>query len=118
MSERALEFVETWVEGKIVAMRFPTAGAGPMALPADDSQAKLLAAQCLKAAQDQGIPAAEISEAFDDLAAFIAGQIEEARDQNAERAGGDEHPLRLVEDDDPRVIDEEEDEAEEDAKGG
>jgi hypothetical protein len=116
MSERALEFVETWVEGKIVAMRSPAAGASPMALPPADSQAKLLAAQCLKAAQDEGIPAAEVNEAFDDLAAFIAGQIEEARDQVAEAVREDEHPLRLVDNDDARVIDDEEDEAEEDAK--
>ena len=58
----------------------------------------------------------EIKEAFDDLAAFIAGQIEEARDRDADRSG-EAHPGSLIEDDDTRIIDEEEDEAEEDAKG-
>jgi len=74
MSERAIEFVETWVSEKIDDMEeLPAEG--------DETQAKALAAQCLKAASDEGIPDSEIKDAFDDLAEFIEGQIEEARDR-------------------------------------
>ena len=75
------------------------------------------AAECVKDAQEEGITENEIKDAFDDLAAFIAGQIDEARDRDTDRSG-EAHPGSLIEDDDTRIIDEEEDEAEEDAKGG
>jgi hypothetical protein len=79
MSARALEFVETWVSEKIEAMNeFPADG--------DDSAAQALATECIAAAQGEDIPESEIAEAFDDLAAFIGGEIEEAR----ERAQSDE----------------------------
>ena len=81
-----------------------------------EAQAKSLADQCVKDAQGNGIPKSEIDQAFDDLAAFIGGQIDEARDRGADRSG-EAHPGNLVETDDTRVIDEQEDEAEEDAKG-
>jgi hypothetical protein len=71
MSGRALEFIETWVSEKIDAMEeFPADG--------DDKVAQALAAECIAAAQGNGIPQSEIDDAFDDLAAFINGQIEEA----------------------------------------
>ena len=74
MSARALEFVETWVSEKIEAMEtLPAEG--------DEAAAKAWAAECLQAALDEDIPAAEIQEAFDDLAEFIAGEIEEARER-------------------------------------
>jgi hypothetical protein len=77
MSARALEFVEYWVSEKIEEMEdLPAAG--------DDATAKALAAECLQAAQSEGIPQAEIQEAFDDLAAFIGGEIEEARKRDEE----------------------------------
>ncbi|HJY16944.1 MAG TPA: hypothetical protein VJ353_04875 [Xanthobacteraceae bacterium] len=106
MSVRALEFVETWVSEKIEAK-----DASGLA-----AQAKSLADQCVKDAQANGIPKSEIDQAFDDLAAFIAGQIDEASDRGADRSG-EAHPGSLIDTDDTRVIDEEEDEAEEDAKG-
>lgn len=108
MSERALEFVETWVSQKIDAMKFPTT--------VDGSHPKALASQCMEDARRNGIAESEIDEAFDDLAAFIAGQIEEAHDRDADRSG-ELHPGELVADDDPRLVDEEEDEVEKDAKG-
>ena len=109
MSERALEFVETWVDEAIEKMgKSPGTG---------KAQADALAAECVKDAQKEGIPESEIKDAFDDLAAFIAGQIDEARDRQADRSG-EAHPGSLIETDDTRIIDEEEDEAEEDAKGG
>ena len=96
MSKRALEFVETWVSEKIEAME---------TLPAEDDQAtaKAWANECFQAALDENIPAAEIQEAFDNLAEFIAGEIEEAR----ERKEG----LSDDEDDEPlgKAADEEDD---------
>ena len=113
MSARALEFVETWVSEKIEATDMSAAAKAGAAVQA---QAANLAEQCVRDAQSAGIPKAEIDQAFDDLAAFIAGQIDEARDRDADRSG-EAHPGSLIETDDTRVIDEEEDEAEEDAKG-
>ena len=92
MSERALEFVETWVTEAIEAMdELPAEG--------DDSKAKALALACIKAARQEGIPESEIKESFDDLAAFIDGQIEEERDR-----------LEHDEDDDDDEFDDEEEE--------
>jgi len=93
MSARALEFVETWVSGKIEQMQtLPAEG--------DEAAAKTLANECFQAALDEDVPAAEIQEAFDNLAEFIAGEIEEARERKAGLAGdeGNEELLRKVED--------------------
>ena len=93
MSARALEFVETWVSEKIEAMEtLPAAG--------DDAAAKALANECYQAALDEDIPAPEIQEAFDNLAEFIAGEIEEARERKEGLSDddGDEELLRKVED--------------------
>ena len=95
MSSSALEFVETWVSEKIEKTE---------ALPAEGDEAapKAWANECLQAALDEDIPAAEIQDAFDDLAEFIAGEIEEARERTAELSGDedDEEPLSDEEDDD------------------
>jgi hypothetical protein len=108
MSESALEFVETWVEEKIETMD---------AAPTDvAAQAKTLAAECIQAAQDDGITQSEINDAFDDLAAFIAAEIEEAFGRKSRPDEG----AHLIEGDDSRVVDEqvdeEEDEKEEEKK--
>ena len=66
MSERAVEFVEEWVASHVNA-------------GTDTAQAKALAVQCQLAASHEGIPMGEIDDVFDDLAAFIAGEIEEAK---------------------------------------
>jgi hypothetical protein len=96
MSESAIEFVEVWVEEKIEEMN---------AAPADiEAQAKTLAAQCIKDAQEDGVTEAEIKDAFEDLAAFIAAEIEEAFENHPDEG------LNLVDEDDPRVINEKEDE--------
>jgi regulator of protease activity HflC (stomatin/prohibitin superfamily) len=108
MSSRALEFVENWVSEKIEAKDFSTAGG--------NIEAKAMAAQCVQDARRNGIGKPEIDEAFDDLAAFIAGEIEEARNRRADRSN-EKHPGNLIEDDDARAIDDQEDEAEKDAKG-
>jgi SpoVK/Ycf46/Vps4 family AAA+-type ATPase len=93
MSARALEFVETWVSGKIGKREtLPAEG--------DEAAAKALANECFQAALDENIPAAEIQEAFDNLAEFIAGEIEEARERREETEDDDEAPLADEEDDD------------------
>jgi hypothetical protein len=85
MSARALEFVETWVSEKIEKMA---------TLPAEGDEAapKAWANECFQAALEEDIPAAEIQEAFDDLAEFTAGEIEEARDRREETEDDDEAP--------------------------
>jgi membrane-bound lytic murein transglycosylase B len=83
MSARALEFVETWVSEKIEKTEtLPAEG--------DDAAAKAWANECFQAALDEDIPAAEIQEAFDDLAEFIDGEIEEARERREETEDDDE----------------------------
>lgn len=74
MSARALEFVETWVSEKIAQEGYP--------LEEENSPAKEWAAECIGAAQEEGIPSSEIEEAFDDLAEFIDGELEEARERD------------------------------------
>jgi hypothetical protein len=73
MSKRALEFVETWVSEHI----YPE-GSPPKV---DASSAEALAASCRVAANAAGISDAEIGEQFDNLTAFVAGQIQEAADK-------------------------------------
>ena len=92
MSARALEFVETWVSEKIEAIT---------TLPAEGDQAatKAWANECFQAALDEDIPAAEIQEAFDNLAEFIDGEIEEERDRREETEDDDEEPDEEDEDD-------------------
>jgi hypothetical protein len=82
MSERALEFVETWVSEKIEQEGSPE--------ESEESPAKEWAAECREAALQEGIPSSEIDEAFDDLTEFIDGEIEEAREREE---GEDEEEL-------------------------
>jgi hypothetical protein len=92
MSERALEFVETWVQEAIEDMdELPAEG--------DDSKTKALALACIKAAREEGIPESEIKEAFDDLGAFIGGQIDEERDREEHEEDDDDDDDEFVEDD-------------------
>jgi segregation and condensation protein B len=94
MSKRALEFVETWVSEKIEEAGVPEEG--------EESPAKEWAEECTEAANEEGIPALEISEAFDNLAEFIDGEIEQAREREEN------------EEDDDEDEDDEEDEGDED----
>jgi len=92
MSARALEFVETWVSEKVEAMQtLPAEG--------DEAAAKSLANACYQAALDDDIPAAEIQEAFDDLAEFIAGEIAEEKERR-EATEDDDEPVGDEEGDD------------------
>jgi hypothetical protein len=91
MSESAIEFVETWVDDKIEKMD---------AAPADiEAQARTLAAACIADAQNDGVTQSEINDTFDDLAAFIAAEIEEAFDVPDDSDDG-----LLVDDDDARLV--------------
>jgi hypothetical protein len=96
MSKRALEFVETWVSEKIEEAGVPAEG--------EKSPAKEWAEECVEAADEEGIPALEISEAFDDLAEFIDGEIEEAREREEDDEDEDDD-----EDDEGDEDDDEED---------
>jgi len=107
MSERALAFVEEWVSDHVRAQ------------DADgdiEARAKTLAGQCLAAAGKEGIPAAEIGEAIDDLADFIMGAIEEAeeRDEHAHQFESDKDAAELV---DPQAIEDAEEDALDDEDG-
>jgi hypothetical protein len=82
MSERALEFVETWVAEKIEQEGYPEEN--------EEAVAKAWAAECLEAASAEGIPSSEIEEAFDDLAEFIEGEIEEARERDEDEDDDEE----------------------------
>jgi hypothetical protein len=79
MSERALAFVEEWVSDHVRTEN-----------KSGDEQARAsaLADRCRADAGAQGITANEISEAIDDLTAFMVGAIEEAaeREAHAEQA--------------------------------
>jgi hypothetical protein len=97
MSARALEFVETWVSGKIEQMEtLPAEG--------DEAAAKALANECFQAALDDNIPAAEIQEAFDNLAEFIQGEVEEARERKEGLSDdeGNDGPLEDEEDEEDK----------------
>jgi hypothetical protein len=88
MSARAVEFVETWVSEQIEDMdELPAQG--------NDTVAKKLASQCVQAALEEDIPATEIQDAFDDLAAFIGNGIEEERER---REGKDEDDDEMLSD--------------------
>jgi hypothetical protein len=79
MSMRAVEFVESWASENIAAGGQP---AGATALT--------LASRCLQAAIAAGIPRSEIEDTFDDLPAFMAGEIEEANEREADASGEDD----------------------------
>ena len=101
MSTRAIEFVETWVSEKIEEVGYPEGG--------DDTEIKTWATECVKAAQDEGIPALEINDAFDDLPAFIAGQIEEARERDEDEEDEDDEDEDEDDDEDDDETDEKHD---------
>jgi hypothetical protein len=86
MSMRAIEFVENWVSENIAADGQEPAGSSATApsLAAPALAAPALAAQCLAAAIAAGILQSEIEETFDDLPAFMAGEIEEANAREAD----------------------------------
>ena len=77
MSERVIAFVENWVSENIHAEGYPADG--------DDIQAKALAEQCRTEALEAGIPGSEIDDEFDDLTAFMSGQIREANEREVHR---------------------------------
>jgi hypothetical protein len=104
MSERALAFIDEWVSQHVGAED----AEGDI-----EARATALAGQCLAAAGKKGIPASEINDAFDDLADFMVGAIEEAeeRDEHAHRQETDKEAAELV---DPQAIEDAEEDAIED----
>jgi hypothetical protein len=104
MSERALAFVDEWVNDHVQAQD----SSGDI-----EARAKTLASECFAAAGKKGIPASEISEAIDDLADFMVGAIEEAEERQ-EHADGWESNKEAAELVDPQAIEDAEEDAEED----
>ena len=104
MSERALAFVDEWVTDHVHAQNAD----GDI-----EARAKALADQCLADAGKKGIPATEINDAFDDLADYMVGAIEEAeeRDEHAHQFETDKEAAELV---DPKAIEDAEEDALED----
>jgi hypothetical protein len=104
MSESAIEFVETWVDDKIEEMDAPPTNI--------EALAKTLATECIAEAQNGGLTQSDINDTFDDLAAFIAAEIEEAFD----RGDRSDEDSSLVADDDTRLVNGDDDEDDEDAE--
>jgi hypothetical protein len=80
MSMRAVELVESWASETIAADEPEAAGATPLTL----------AMRCLQAAIAAGIPRSEIEDSFDDLPAFFAGEVEEAKEREADGSPEDD----------------------------
>jgi len=76
VSERVISFVENWVADHVSDGRY-----NENASQGDEAQAKRLAALCLQDAIMSGIQTIDVQEEFDDLAAFIAGEIAETRER-------------------------------------
>jgi hypothetical protein len=82
MTMRAIEFVENWASENVAADEHATEIVG--------ATARALASRCLQDARAAGIPQSEIEETFDDLPAFLAGEIEEAREREADRPAAED----------------------------
>ncbi len=82
MSMSAIEFVENWVSENI-----PADAPAP---PDIDAAARELASRCLADATAAGVLQSEMEDAFDDLPAFMAGEIEEANAREAAEEVADE----------------------------
>jgi hypothetical protein len=82
MSMRAVEFVENWASENIGADEKVTEMPGASALA--------LASRCLEDARAAGIPQSEIEETFDNLPAFLAGEVEEAREREVDHSAAEE----------------------------
>lgn len=80
MSDQAVEFVENWVSDHVK---------GGVQSEDNAAHARALAVECVVAAMAEGISSVDISETFDDLSAFIAGEIEEANSRLASRDAGE-----------------------------
>ncbi len=77
MSERALAFVEEWVNENVHATGYEPEG--------DSSTASAFAQQCLNEAKADGITEGEMKDAFEDLTQFMAGQIKLVNDNEVDR---------------------------------
>jgi hypothetical protein len=77
MSERADQFVATWVSENINAEGYQPEG--------DYTEARNFAEQCLTAAKAAGIAESEINDEYPDLVSYMAAEIEEANDREVAR---------------------------------
>ena len=82
MSERAIAFVEEWVGDHVDADGHEPEGG--------DAMAAALAVQCAADAKAAGIPDSEMTDAFEDLTAFMAGQIKLVNDNEVDRLASED----------------------------
>jgi hypothetical protein len=68
MSKRAAEFLEEWVGENAIT---PLAGTPE----SDDSEARLLAEQCLSDGKDEGIANEDLEEEVGDLVTYMAAKV-------------------------------------------
>jgi hypothetical protein len=86
MSKRAAEFLEEWIgENAII----PLAGTPESA----DSEARLLADQCLSDGKDEGIAKEDLEEEVGDLVTYMASRVEHFKMANQIR--GDDREQRI-----------------------
>jgi hypothetical protein len=86
MSKRAAEFLEEWIgENAII----PFAGTPE----SDDSEARLLADQCLSDGKDEGIAKEDLEEEVGDLVTYMASRVEHFKMANQIR--GDDREQRI-----------------------
>jgi hypothetical protein len=86
MSKRAAEFLEEWIgENAII----PLAGTPE----SDDSEARLLADQCLSDGKDEGIAKEDLEEEVGDLVTYMASRVEHFKMANQIR--GDDREQRI-----------------------
>ena len=77
MSDKAREFVQTWVSENVHATGYEPEG--------DSKEAERLTFACWRAVDQAGIRRAEVDEEFGDLLDYMAEQIESVNDQEVQR---------------------------------
>ena len=77
MSEKARQFVETWVSENVHPTGYEPEG--------DSREAERLAFDCWRAVDEAGIRRAEVQEDFGDLRDHMAEQIERVNDEEVQR---------------------------------
>ena len=87
MSKRAAEFLEEWIGENAIA---PLAGTPE----SDDSEARLLAEQCLSDGKDEGIAKEDLEEEVGDLVTYMASKVGHSRMANQVRGEDREQRIR------------------------
>lgn len=86
MSKRAAEFLEEWIGENAIT---PLAGTPD----SDDSEARLLAEQCLSDGKDEGIAKEDLEEEVGDLVTYMAAKVGHSR--MAKQVRGEDREQRI-----------------------